>query len=214
MDPNRLSDYVAEVQALQDQAAPGLPLRLGLEADFFPEQQEALREILGSYPFDYLIGAVHYVDGFLVDADPHSWAALSPQEVNAVWRGYWERIAGLARSGLYDFVAHLDLPKLFCHRPTVDLSEEVQAALEAIAAAGLAVEVNTAGWHRPCQEAYPAQELLHACRQRGIPALVNTDAHAISHLGRDLERGVDWLRRAGYREVVRFAGRQRVAVAV
>lgn len=212
MDPDRLPDYVAEIQDLQARAGPGLPLRLGLEADFFPEQEKALRDLLTSYPFDYLIGAVHYVDGFLIDADPQSWESLSPQEVNVIWQGYWERITGLARSGLYDFVAHLDLPKIFRYRPTVDLSQQIQAALDAIAAAGLAVEVNTAGWHRPCQEAYPATELLQECRRRGIPALVNADAHAIGHLSRDLDRGAEWLRRAGYREVVRFAGRRKVAV--
>lgn len=214
MDVDRLADYVAEVQSLQAQATPDVPLRLGLEADFFPEQEKALREILASYPFDYLIGAVHYVDGFLVDADPDSWKGLSPQEVNAVWRGYWDRVAGLARSGLYDCVAHLDLPKIFCCRPTADLTEEIQAALDAIAAAGLAVEVNTAGWHRPCQEAYPSQELLQGCQRRSIPALVNADAHAISQLNRDLDRGAEWLRRAGYRQVVRLAGRRMVAVAL
>jgi histidinol-phosphatase (PHP family) len=219
MDLDRLPDYVAEVQALQSEAMRGkgvaLPtLRMGLETDFFPGQEKALAEALRGYPWDYLIGAVHYVDGFPIDASADYWEGLSEDEVNAVWRGYWERIAGLARSGLYDFVAHLDLPKIFGYQPTVDLSSEVAAALDAMAAAGLAVEVNTAGWHKPCREAYPSLELLRGCHRRDIPALVSADAHATDHLARDLPCGAEWLRAAGYSEVVRFAGRRRRAVAL
>lgn len=49
------------------------------------------------------------------------------------------------------------------------------------------------------------------CRERGIPTLINADAHAPAFLTRDFDRAVALASSAGYTEVVRFAHRQRRA---
>ena len=51
----------------------------------------------------------------------------------------------LAESGLFDIAAHLDLAKKFGFFATTDLTDVLEPALDAIAAADLVVEVNTAG---------------------------------------------------------------------
>ena len=89
---------------------------------------------------------------------------------------------GLARSGIFDFVGHLDLYKKFGQRPSVDMSEHVNAVLDAIAQSGMAVELNTAGGHKDAREAYPSQGMVVGCRKRGIPMLVTSDAHHCSAL--------------------------------
>ena len=137
---------------------------------------------------------------------------LFRSEGNDVWRLYWERIGQMARSGVYDFAAHLDLPKKFGFRPTIDLTENALAALDALASADMAIEINTAGWSLPAQEAYPAFNLLHAARERAIPLLINADAHRPEHLTRDFDRARDLARRAGYTELVRYEARRRFAV--
>ncbi len=208
MDPARLPAYVEAVRAIQASAPPEQPVRLGLELDYFPGRERELRELLADYPFDYVMGSVHYVDGLNVDSDHEQWQSLSPERVNEVWRGYWTRVAGMARSGLYTFAAHLDIAKTFARYPTADLGPEIATALDEIARAGMAVEVNTSGWGRACAEPYPSQALLTACLARGIPSLVNADAHGVEHLTRYLDRGLDWLRSAGYRQVVRFKRRR------
>lgn len=214
MDPARLPAYVEAVRALQADAPPRQPVRLGLELDYFPGGEKALAELLADYSFDYLMGSVHFVDGLNVDSDLEQWKGLSPAGVNDVWRGYWARIAGLARSGFFTFVGHLDLPKIHAIYPTADLHAEADRALDEVARAGMAVEVNTSGWGRACGEAYPSLDLLRACHSRGIPALVSADAHVADHLTRDLDRGIRWLRAAGYREVVRIEGRRLRAVEI
>jgi histidinol-phosphatase (PHP family) len=208
MPLDRLGEYLAEIREAAAALGERPVVRYGVEADYFPGQEEALREVLAAHPLDYVIGSVHYVDGFPVDETHPLWAALSDTEREQVFRGYWDRIAGLARSGLYDFVGHLDLTKKFGFRPTTDLSREIGAALDAIAASGMAVEINTAGWHTLAREAYPEPALLHACRARDIPILINADAHAPQFLTRDFDRAVALARDAGYTHVVRFADRR------
>ncbi|MBI3912096.1 MAG: histidinol-phosphatase HisJ family protein [Armatimonadetes bacterium] len=209
MPLDRLEDYIAEVLAVQE-GSP-VPVRLGVEADFFPGNEADLCEALAPYPFDYVIGSVHYVDGFSVDEAADIWHTLSPAEVDEAFRGYWARVAGLARSGNYDFVGHLDLPKKFGFAPHADLSKEIAAALDAIAAAGLAVEINTAGAAKPCAAAYPAPSLLRECRRRGIPLLINADAHAPHDLTYQFAEAREMARRAGYRQLVRFERRRAIA---
>src|SRR5262249_14890528 len=177
---DRLAEYVAELKAAA--AETDVTLRVGIEADFFPETVDELAERLAAFPFDYVIGSVHYVDGFPVDESATHWEAITEAERNELWRGYWERLRQMAESRRYDFAAHLDLPKKFGFRPTIDLVREAHAALDAIAAAGMAAEINTAGWSLPAAEAYPAPDLLRAARQRGIPLLINADAHRPEHL--------------------------------
>ena len=41
-------------------AARGLPVRLGIEADYFPGAEGAIRTVLARAPFDYVIGSVHW----------------------------------------------------------------------------------------------------------------------------------------------------------
>jgi histidinol-phosphatase (PHP family) len=214
MDPSRLPSYVEAVRAQQDRAPASQPLRLGLELDYFPGQEKAIADLLDGHCFDFIMGSVHYLGDFCIDNNLERWKALDPSGVDDAWRAYFERIAGLARSGLFSFIAHLDLPKAFAFRPTADLSREIGAALDEVARAGLAVEVNTSGWGRACNEAYPSLDLLGACLSRGIPALVNADAHSSRDLMRGLDRGMEWLKTAGYRHVVRFEDRRKRTVAL
>ncbi len=212
MDPDLLGDYVLEIrQAALETGA--LTLRLGLEADYFPETIEELRERLAPYPWDFVIGSVHYVDGFPIDSRAEDWASLTEAERDQVWRRYWELIGELAASGVFDFVGHLDLPKKFGYRPTVDLSAAAAAALDAVAAGNMAVEINTAGWSLPAGEAYPSLDLLRAARRRNIPLLINADAHFPETLTRHFDRARALAREAGYAEGVRYERRQRIPCA-
>ena len=210
MDPDRLGDYVADVRMVADASMP--PLRLGLEVDWFPGHGAAIATRLRKYEFDYLIGSVHSLDGFRADSYAELWEALDVRERDAMHCRYWLAIADLARSGLFDIVGHLDLTKKFNQWPTVDLGSQIDAALDAIAEAGMAIELNTSGWSRPCNDAYPSAELLRSCRDRSIPALVSSDAHDPAHLRRDFGRGTAALHEAGYEEVVVFEGRRRRTV--
>ena len=207
MPKDALPDYFRALHAAGDEAGDRLIVRYGLEADFIPETAADLAEILRAYPFDYVIGSVHFVDEFLVDESAGRWNALSEDERNDMVRAYWARVTAMAESGLFDIAAHLDLYRKFGHRPTVDVSAEISVALDTIARAGMAVELNTAGFHR-MGEIYPSPTILHECRKRSIPSLVTTDAHDISQLTHSRDLGVDELREAGYTEQAVFAGRR------
>jgi histidinol-phosphatase (PHP family) len=198
-----LDDYC---DAILEAKRQGLPVKLGLELEWIPGRDAELAELLEPYPWDFLLGSVHLVDGEAVDmeSDP-LWARLP---VDEVWRRYFLELAALARSGLADVLAHPDLVKIFGRRPS---AAEVEAhhdeAAAAFAEAGVAVEVSTAGLRKPVGELYPDLGLLARCRERGVGATLASDAHVAHDVGRDFEAGLDHLRSAGYETVTVFDSR-------
>lgn len=209
MPPQRLDAYVARVHELQAETSSRIALRLGLEVDWFPSMESTIRRrIVEPRIFDYLIGSVHYVGDFLTDSSEADWAPLTDDERAEIATNYWRLMRTMAESKLFDIVGHLDLYKKFGLAPDVSQSKEAHAALDAIAASGMVVEVNTAGWHKPCAEAYPSLRLLQECRRRNIPATINADAHRPEHVIRDFDRAVALLSEAGYTEVIRFGAKR------
>jgi histidinol-phosphatase (PHP family) len=207
MPLDRLPEYVAEVRSAQEIAGDRLQVRIGLETDFAPSTAKALADALSAHPFDYVIGSMHFLDGFPVDAHAEDWEGLSEMDRDIIMMRYWIRMADLAASGLFDFVGHIDICKKFGFRATIDLSREIEAALDAIAESGMAVEVNTSGLHMPAAEVYPSASILRECHARGIPVLVTSDAHSAASLTRGFEHAARLVVKAGYSQVAAFAGR-------
>ena len=197
-----LDDYCGAVVAAKER---GLPVKLGLELEWLPGRDGELAEILEPYPWDYLLGSVHLIDGEAVDMEPGLWDAMSVEEV---WRRYFEALGDLAESGLADVLAHPDLVKIFGRRPAAETVEEChELAAAAIAGAGVAVEVSTAGLRKPVGELYPDPGFLARCRERGVGATLASDAHVAQDVGRDFGAGLDHLRAAGYETVTVFERR-------
>jgi histidinol-phosphatase (PHP family) len=196
--------YVGAVVAAKER---GLPVKLGLEVDYVAGRERETAELLAPYPWDYVLGSVHFVDGFPVDMEPGLVEKLGPHEA---WRRYFAWLRNAARSGLFDSLSHPDLVKH--HGPRAG-PESVQwlheETADAIEAAGVCVEVSSAGLHKPVGELYPDPPLLEACRKRGIPITLASDAHVPQNVGRDLDRAIALAREAGYETVTVFEGRRR-----
>jgi len=186
-----LDEYAGTIVEAKRQ---GLPVKLGLEVDYVGERQDELAATLEPYPWDYLLGSVHWLDDLPVDQEPGIWGACSVEEV---WRRYLAALADLAASGHVDVLAHPDLAKFFGRRPAGGID---YPALE-----GVALEISTAGLHKPVGELYPDAAFLAATR---LPITLASDAHVPQHVGRDLDRAVEFARAAGYDTVTVFENRQ------
>jgi histidinol-phosphatase (PHP family) len=77
------------------------------------------------------------------------------------------------------------------------------AALRAVAAAGMRVEINTAGLRKAVGEAYPAPALLVEAHALGVPLVLGSDAHRPEHVGYAFDRAAELARAAGYEALSR-----------
>jgi len=195
-------DLDAYVEAIVQARERGLPVKLGLEVDYVPGREDETRALLAPYPWDYLLGSVHYVDGFGVDAEPR---LLDEVGVDEAWRRYFDLLARAALSGLFDSLSHPDLVKFFGQRAAAFDYAEIA---DAVAQSGVAIEVSTAGLRKPVGELYPHPDFLAACRERGVPVTTGSDAHSPDVVGRDFDRARELLRSAWYETVTVFESRR------
>jgi len=210
-----LDEYVTLVQDLKREYARDVTILLGIEADYIEETLDEAAALLDEYPFDYVIGSVHFVgDRFSFD-HPELRDELPVYGIDRVYVESMALVARAAASGRFAVIAHLDLMKSFGHRPedAEAVAAAASAALRAIKHAGCALELNTAGWRKPVGEAYPAPELLAAASDLDIPLTLGSDAHRPSEVGYEFARAEALALEVGYSAVLRLSDGRPQALA-
>jgi histidinol-phosphatase (PHP family) len=184
MAPDELPRYIDAVLALKERFGDRIEVLLGIEADYVAGHEERLARLLATYPFDVVLGSVHWLDDWWVDA-PSSLARYrcGQREVDRIWAAYAERMLAAVRSRLFDVIAHLDLPKKFGFRASGPPAELFREVLETMAESGCAFELSSAGRRRPVGEDYPSPDLLAALVAAGVPCVLSSDAHAPVEVG-------------------------------
>jgi len=207
MSDGQLDEYVAKVRLAQ-KTFPQLIIRLGLEVDYLPGQEDWIRKLSARHPWDYFIGSVHYVsDSWDID-NPAKLSEWKKRDAFEVWSIYFQRLALAAKSGLFEIIGHADLPKKFGIRPAQDCRPLYEEFLAAAAKTGCAIELNTAGLRKDCREIYPSPELLQLAKGKKIPITFGSDAHAPAEVGMNFAEAVALARSVGYVESCRFNRRQ------
>jgi histidinol-phosphatase (PHP family) len=199
-------DLDAYVEFLRD-----TPLRAGIECDFIPGAEDRTANLLETRNFDYVVGSVHFVGRHAVDTEEFGIWDLDG-DPDRIWRRYFEMIAELARSGLFDILAHPDLVKVWGGArplPERDPRFYYETAVEAIADTGIAVEVSTAGLRKPVKEIYPSPAFAEMCVEAGAAFALSSDAHTPQQVGFGYERALEFLAGLGVAEICVFEGRQR-----
>ena len=192
-------DIEPYVDAVVEAKRRGYPVKLGIEVDYEPGLEQETADALGPYPWDYLLGSIHFLDGLSIDSEPSLVESVGPERA---WTRYYETLGQAAKSGLFDSLAHPDLVKFH--------GEEIDWDWHAVAGSldGVAIEVSSAGLHKPHGMLYPNPALLEAARARGVPITLASDAHVPQNVGRDLDRAVAHASAAGYDTVTVFEGRE------
>ena len=187
------------VDAVLEGKSRGLPVKLGVEVDYYPGREAEIRELLAHRPWDFVLGSIHYLDGLGIDCEPSLVAAVGAEQA---YGRYFEALEEAAQSRLFDVLAHPDLVKFF--GDLIEWDEEAfVSGLD-----GICLEVSSAGLHKPHGRMYPEPELLASAFAAEIPITLASDAHEPKDVGRDFDRVVDHARAAGYETTTVFDARQ------
>lgn len=222
--------YVEDIKRLQEQYQDKIDISFGAEFDWIEPYSEWLKKEISKEKYDYIIGSVHVI----VKNDKLFYALDFGKGNHAKWLATAERIGGiesfakeyyrqvrlLAKSGLYDSVGHFDLIKIY-NKDSCYFSEnsdwykkEVLSALDAIATAKMAIEINIRGFHKAIETQYPSLWILEEARKRNIPITIGSDAHRVGEVGQDLDKAYELARKAGYKEIVRFKARKKISIPI
>lgn len=188
---------------------PDFTIKLGLEADYLPGFENQTKQILDGYPYDFVIGSIHFIDRWAFDdPDPAERVKWKDKDIDRVYRDYYELLRKSASSGLFDIMGHVDLVKKFGHRASADMTAEVEATARVFKKTDVTVEVNTSGLRKPVGEIYPSLEVLKVYSKAGVPITFSSDSHDPVDVGRDYDKARELALEAGYTEYRVFKKRK------
>lgn len=195
-----LEAMFAEMRQLRRRHREVLRVGVGIEIGFYPGRAPDIRALLGSYPFDFVLGSVHVVDGV-----QYCYDGPEDGEPETYYERYLDVMEMMLASIDIDAVGHFDLPKRFGPPlespggepvggmdPGSPLWPRVQRILGAVVRGGRILEVNGSGVRQPPGEPYPSVGILRGYRAAGgAQVTLGSDAHALQSLGLGLEEAAD-----------------------
>ncbi len=216
MERTELSGYFQTARQLQENYKKQVPVRIGMEVDYtqtIPDCKDLLKHELAIWPFDFIYGSVHVVtvDGDTWTVDDEKYMDKWDKGRNdAFFEAYWQNVQVAIKSGLFDIIGHIDLPKKFAKKPEHPerITPLVDESIELLAKWKLATEINTAGWYKPVEEQYPSLDILKKLAKAGIGIVIGSDAHKPEYVARDFPRAIKLLREAGFEELCEFSKRK------
>jgi histidinol-phosphatase (PHP family) len=235
-----LMDLWEQIQVCQKNY-PELKLRLGAEMDYFEGREEEISAIIHSYeanigqPFDFVMGAVHYLRGIFFSSDIYAPNLFLKQGTDnpedrknflvVLYSEYFEQVSKAIRSGLFDIIAHIDLIRKFTDDLAPRLSFETYSVsaenvVQALIDSNVGVEINTKGLTRKLKEIYPSDQLLslyiERAKERHIEPIITmgSDSHQAKNVGSLLEEGTRALLKTGGTALTGFTQRRQYPIQI
>ncbi len=202
----KLESYVREVKTVSEKYKDRLTVRLGLEVDYIPGNENILEDVLKNYDFDLLIGGVHFVGNICIDSSRQR--RVMEQEVkrngfNKFYSAYLSIVAKAIETGFFDILGHMDLVRIWGFTPSNGDFEE-QRVLNLVKRKNMCLEVSSRGMRQPVKSIYPSHRIMSEARELEIPIVIGTDAHTSEEIDYAYDFLTSYVRTFGYTRVATF----------
>lgn len=193
-----IRQYETLITDMRKQSFP-IKVKWGLEVCYFPENEQLIANLTRNFDFDFVIGSIHWIDGFGFDHRPELWEGL---DVDNLYKRYYELMIQLVSSNLFSGLAHPDSIKCFEYFPSYDLSniylclakELVAHNMYAEQSGGLALNYNF-------PETGINQKMLSIFIQNGVELRTASDAHRPEDVGTNIIQLSQILTNQGYKHI-------------
>jgi len=185
---NRFIPHYAEIDALREKY-PNILILRGMEVDFFntPNWVNNFEQAIKILKPDYIIGSAHFIEHNGTILNTHDWANADKSTQNILLQKYWQNVYNAAQSGLFTWMAHLDLPKKVGLGRETHWTDYENKVIEAVDKSKTAIEINTSFYRPDCYEPYPSNRILQMVQRANIPVLICDDAHSAQQLCRHFD---------------------------
>lgn len=216
-DPKFILDtesYIARMETLRDQYQGKIDLRIGVELGMQTYLAERHRQYVKQYPFDFVIGSLHLVDGL----DPYYPEVFEGKEDREVYRRYFESLyenvqvfSDFQVLGHIDYVVRYGVHKAmqYSYQEYADIIDEI---LRTVIHNGCGIEVNTAGLLKGLGFSHPHPDIIRRYKELGGEIItLGSDAHAPENIGYQFQWAKELIKSFGFdyyaqfqQKVVRF----------
>lgn len=174
--------YRSRLVELREEFRGRIEVLFGVELGLMDYLAPRLREYVGAWDFDFVIGSSHLVDGI----DPYYPEYFEKyDDHNGILRYFESILANIRAFDGFDVYGHLDYIVRYCrakaYRPAEysDITDEI---LKTLISMGKGIELNTAGLKYGLGWAHPHPEVLKRYRELGGEMItVGSDGHKAEH---------------------------------
>ncbi len=211
-------NYQQKLYELKEKYKNHIEILFGVELGLQSHLKSELPEYIKSYPFDFVIGSSHLVDGI----DPY-YPLLFQKYPNekAAFRRYFECILeNLETFTDFDVCGHLDyIVRYAPHKEEyyhyLDYIDLIDCILKKSLENNIGLELNTAGWKYGMSSPNPSLEILKRYKELGGEILtIGSDAHKPEHIVWDFHRVPDFLSQAGFKYFTIFKERKPIFLSI
>lgn len=206
-----LANYVPKVLQIKETYQKDIEILLGLELGLQPHLAEIHQEIVGSYPWDYVIGSSHVVKG----VDPYYptfWEKVSEEEG---YRLYFESILeNIHAFNNFDAYGHLDYivrygpnkDKFYSYEKYADI---IDVVLKAMIVENIALEVNAGAFRNDMAHPNPCEDIIKKYLEFGGQNItIGADAHRPVQIALEYKKLEEILKDCGVKELTVFRKRK------
>jgi histidinol-phosphatase (PHP family) len=179
-----IEEYQEFILACRKKSYP-IDIKFGLEVCYIEKEEQAIRDLINGFPWDFVTGSVHWIDGWGFDHKREFWEG---RDVDWAYGRYYEIMKKLINSRIFDRVAHPDSIKLFGHKPSYDLSATYEELADLLHASHMSAENNSGLFYRYVhQELGMNPRMLAIFKEKGVAIYTASDAHEPCEVGRHIK---------------------------
>lgn len=161
-----------------------ITLKFGLEVCYFHETEDLFREVIKKYPFDFLVGSVHYVNGMAYDIDESFWDGL---DINEVYQEYYQEVEKLIKSQIFISLGHPDAIKRFEFYPSYDLKPTYEIIAKELVKNNMFTENNSGFLRYKFPYLGLNKEIYEVFKKYNVKMNKASDAHEYQNIGGHFE---------------------------
>lgn len=195
----RYESYRERIRESRGRFGAHLKIGAGVEIDYNRRFESDIADFLRGKTFDFVLGSVHYLNGFNV-SEPRASDYFEGRDREIAYGRYFDEVEHCVRSGMFDALGHLDLVKRFgvhVYGPFEigPFTDRIERILRLMVEQGMGLEVNTSGLRQAPKEPYPSAEVLRMYKACGGEIVtVGSDAHTTDDVAKGIEEAVRLLR--------------------
>ena len=185
---NSIREYQQLIEEMKKEDFP-IQVTFGLEVCYTPESEAFLKNILTQYPYDFLVGSVHSVNGYLYDMDAFSKQLLwEKQSSETIYKAYFKSVKKAIQSDLFTQIGHPDVIKMYNYNPGYDLHLEYEEIARLAKEHNVLLEENTGAHYRyHHQDIGLNSDFRNTIKKYGVKTITASDAHYPNHVGMNFE---------------------------
>ena len=178
-----LKDYTDFIDDMKKEHFP-IHVKFGLEVCYSPEHEKDIENIKNMYSFDFLVGSIHFIDGWAFSHKKQPWSK-NDCDLNHLYQRYYQLMYELGRSKLFSGLAHPNSLQCFGAYPTEDYSVEYDRIAKTLKESNMYVEESSGlAINYGDSELGMCKKMLKAMILQNVPILTASDAHVPQDVGK------------------------------